>query len=102
MLGPINLVTALLTIIFALPSPTINHFLLLTLVLSMIVSFLIVGGIYSISAVVYLREQRKDGREFREEMKQVAEIARMEEALVADLAESLAEFGPTDTESRES
>lgn len=100
-LGPINLVTALLIIIFALPTPTISHFLILVLVITANIAFFTWGLLNTIIGISYLMERRKDGREFREEMKQVAETARMEEALVADLAESLAEFGPTDTESSE-
>lgn len=100
-LGPINLVTGILILLFALPSPIPSNVFLIILVTVISGMFLNFGFRDSIVGLLYLRLQRKEGREFREEMKQVAETARMEEALVADLAESLAEFGPTDTESSE-
>lgn len=102
MLGPINLATGLLIIIFALPTPTINHFLLLVLVVTANIIFLTWGLLNTIIGISFVMEQLKDGREFREEMQKVAETARMEEGLAADLSEFLAEFGPADnTENKE-
>lgn len=92
MLGPVNIITGLLIVFFALPKEPI-----LGLAVGLMVGIFLDFGLRdSLFAVSYLLERRKDGKEFREEMKRVAEQARMEKALADDLAEFLVEFGPAD------
>lgn len=100
MLGLVNLVTGLI-ILSAIPAPNPSNFLVFVPVTVMSGTFLLFGVMDTVIGVSYLMKRRKDGKEFREEMKQVAEVARMEAGLAADLAEFLAGFEPTDTENKE-
>lgn len=111
--GPVNLVTGLLILLFALPSPIPSNVFPILLATVMSGTFLWFGVRDTFFAVIYLRLKHQDSKEFRKAMQELAEAARREEAflaekadreeaLVADLADFFAGVGPTDnTESRE-
>lgn len=98
LLGPLNIITGLLIILFAIPSNPI----VAALTGLMAATFFDFGFRFTLFVMSHLMELRKDSREFREEMQKVAETARMEQALVDDLTDFLSDVEPLDnTENRE-
>lgn len=86
LIGPLNILTGLLMLLFALPSnPIVGAITGL-----MIAAFFDFGLRFTLFVFSHLLERRKDSREFRKEMVRVAETARVEQALADDLAVFLA------------
>lgn len=90
-------VTAVLLLSFCIPEGGVNLTgLFVTGVASWLVGYGVTGAVVS---GLGIWADRRDSKEFREEMKEVAEKARVEEALVADLTEFLADADPTNSDS---
>jgi hypothetical protein len=97
LLGPLNILTGLL-MLFALPSNPV----VAVLAGLMTATFFDFGLRSTLFAISHLMELRKDSKEFRKEMQETAETARMEQALADDLALFLSDVEPMDnTENRE-